>query len=131
MAMAARQLSFARMTDAEENGGELTNLAQSIDIELAIVTMRFDASDPGALLAVLSKYVVLTRMHPGCRNIDLCASVTHPSRYLLVQKWDNTEAQRVHFDSVDMVEMARSCVGLLSAAPDIDLWDGPSAHDLR
>jgi len=131
MAMAARQLSFARMTDAEEKGGELTNLAQSIDIELAIVTMRFDASDPGALLAVLSKYVVLTRMHPGCRNIDLCASVTHPSRYLLVQKWDNPEAQRVHFDSVDMVEMARSCVGLLSAAPDIDLWDGPSAHDLR
>ena len=131
MAMGVRQLSFARMTDAEENGGELTNLPQSIDIELAIVTMRFDAADPGALLAVLSKYVVLTRMHPGCRNIDLCASVTHPSRYLLVQKWDNPEAQRVHFDSVDMVEMARSCVGLLSAAPDIDLWDGPSAHDLR
>jgi hypothetical protein len=51
--------------------------------------MRFDAADPGALLAVLSKYVVLTRMHPGCRNIDLCASVTHPGRYLLIQKWDN------------------------------------------
>ena len=100
------------------------------DIELAIVTMRFDAADPGALLAVLSKYVVLTRMQPGCRNVDLCSSVTHPGRYLLVQKWESPAAQRTHFDSEVMIEMARSCTGLLSGPPDIDLWDGPSAHDL-
>lgn len=100
-------------------------------VELAIVTLRFDAADASALLAVLSKYVVLTRMEPGCRNVDLCASVTHPGRYLLIQKWDSYEAQRAHFDSDVMVEMARSCAGLLTAAPEIDLWDGPSAHDLR
>lgn len=101
------------------------------EIELAIVTMRFDASDGGALLAVLSKYVVLTRMESGCRNVDLCASVTHPGRYLLIQKWDSAAAQQAHFDSPGMVEMAESCKGLLSGPPDIDLWDGPSAHDLR
>ena len=100
------------------------------DVELAIVTMRFDAADPAALLAVLSKYVVLTRMQPGCRNVDLCASVTHPGRYLIVQKWDSVAAQRTHFDGDVMVEMARSCAGILSGPPDIDLWDGPSAHDL-
>jgi len=104
---------------------------QHPDVELAIVTMRFDAADAGSLLAVLSKYVVLTRMELGCRNIDLCASVTHPGRYLLIQKWSSIEAQRAHFDSALMVEMARSCSGLLSAPPDIDLWDGASAHDLR
>ena len=103
---------------------------QPADIELAIVTMRFDAGDAAALVAVLSKYVVLTRMQPGCRNVDLCASVTHPGRYLVIQKWDTVEAQRTHFDSEVMVEMATSCTGLLTAAPDIDLWDGPSAHDL-
>ena len=43
------------------------------DVELTIVTMR-DAAEPAALLGVLSKYVVLTRMEPACRNIDLCAS---------------------------------------------------------
>jgi len=101
------------------------------EVELAIVTMRFDAADVGALLAVLSKYVVLTRMEPGCRNVDLCASVTHPGRYLIVQKWDSSDAQRVHFDSAAMVEMAQACNGLLTVAPDIDLWDGASAHDLR
>lgn len=101
------------------------------DVELAIVTLRFDAADAGALLAVLSKYVVLTRMEPGCRNIDLCSSVTHPGRYLLIQKWESIDAQRAHFDSAVMVEMATACTGLLAAAPDIDLWDGPSAHDLR
>lgn len=101
------------------------------EVELAIVTMRFEAADAGSLLAVLSKYVVLTRMEPGCRNVDLCSSVTRPGRYLVIQKWDSYDAQRQHFDSPLMVEMARSCTGLLTAPPDIDLWDGPSAHDLR
>jgi len=118
--MWARKLSFAEMADGAHH-----------DIELAIVTMRFDAADADALLTVLSKYVVLTRNEPGCRNIDLCASVTHPGRYLLVQKWSSAEAQRAHFDSPVMVEMATNCTGLLSAPPDIDLWDGASAHDLR
>jgi quinol monooxygenase YgiN len=70
-------------------------------------------------------------MQPGCRNIDLCSSYTHPGRYLLIQKWDTPAAQRAHFDSEVMVEMATGCTGLLTVAPDIDLWDGPSAHDLR
>lgn len=100
------------------------------DVELTIVTMRLDAADAGSLLAVLSKYVVLTRMQAGCRNVDLCASVTQPGRYLLIQKWESPAAQQAHFDSEVMVEMARSCTGLLSGPPDIDLWDGPSAHDL-
>lgn len=99
-------------------------------VELAIVTMRFEAADVEKLMAVLSKYVVLTRMQPGCRNIDLCASVTRPGRYLVIHKWESVAAQRTHFDSPVMVEMARSCTGLLTTAPDIDLWDGASAHDL-
>jgi quinol monooxygenase YgiN len=99
-------------------------------VELAIVTMRFDAADAGSLMAVLSKYVVLTRMQPGCRNVDLCASVTQPGRYLIIHKWDSVAAQRNHFDSDVMVEMATACNGILTSAPDIDLWDGASAHDL-
>ena len=58
-------------------------------------------------MAVLAKYVVLTRMQPGCRNIDLCASVTQPGRYLVIQKWESSDAQRAHFDSEVMVEMAQ------------------------
>jgi quinol monooxygenase YgiN len=100
------------------------------EVELAVVTMRFDASDDAALLAVLSKYIVLTRMVPGCRNVDLCSSVTVPGRHLVIQKWDDTDAQQAHFDSELMVEMARNCTGILSTAPDIDLWDATSAHDL-
>ena len=101
------------------------------DVELAVVTMRFEAADPAALHAVLSKYVVLTRMVVGCRNVDLCASVTTPQRLLVIQKWDDLDAQRAHFDSDLMVEMAESCTGLLAAPPDIDLWDALSAHDLH
>jgi quinol monooxygenase YgiN len=100
------------------------------EVELAIVTMRFDASDAASLLAILSKYVVMARMEAGCRNIDLCASATQPGRFLVIQKWDSAAAQRAHFDSAVMVEMAASCNGLLATAPDIDLWDGASAHDL-
>jgi quinol monooxygenase YgiN len=106
------------------------------EVELTIVTMVFDAlaGDTAAaerLLGVLSKYVVLSRNHPGCRNIDLCGSVTSFTRYLVIEKWESPTAQRAHFDSPDMVEMARACEGLLDRRPEIHLFEGISAHDLR
>ena len=101
-------------------------------IELVVVTMRFDsADDTGLLAAILSKYVVVTRMESGCRNVDLVASVTHPGRHLVIEKWDSPAQQRAHFDADSMVEMATACTGLLARAPDIDLWDATSAHDLQ
>ena len=105
-----------------------------LDVELAVVTMTFDAlpddTSNAGLLAVLAKYIVLTRMVDGCRNVDLCSSVTTPQRHLIIQKWESAAHQRDHFDSPLMVDMATSCIGLLAAAPDIDLWDATSAHDL-
>jgi quinol monooxygenase YgiN len=100
------------------------------EVELSIVTMTFEAADHDGLLAVLSKYVVLSRQQPGCRNIDLCGCVTTPGRYLVIQKWETPEAQRAHFDSAQMVEMAEACRGLLVEKPQIDLYEGLSAHDL-
>ena len=41
--------------------GSLDEIAAQ-EVELTVVTMRFDASDDAALLAVLSKYIVLARM---------------------------------------------------------------------
>lgn len=100
------------------------------EVELTIVTMRFDAADAAALVAILAKYVVMTRMERGCRNVDLCASATTPGRYLVMHKWESPAAQRAHFDGRAMVDMATSCRGVLAAAPAIELWDGASAHDL-
>jgi quinol monooxygenase YgiN len=100
-------------------------------VALTVVTMVFRASDPDGLLGVLAKYVVVSRGAPGCRNIDLCASATTDGNYLVIEKWESPEAQRAHFDSPEMVEMAESCRGLLSAPPDIDLFEGISAHDLQ
>jgi quinol monooxygenase YgiN len=100
------------------------------DVDLTIVTMRFEAIDRAKLEAVLARYVVASRTHPGCRNIDLCASQTQPGRYLVVEKWDSPDAQRVHFDSDEMVDMAEACKGILAAPPDIDLLAAVSAHDL-
>lgn len=105
--------------------------AASAEVEIVIVTMRFDAADPDGLQSVLSKYVVLTRNEPGCRNVDLCLSVTAPNRFVVIQKWENDEARAAHFDSASMVEMAQACTGLLRQPPDIDLLEGISAHDLH
>jgi quinol monooxygenase YgiN len=101
------------------------------DVELVVVTMTFDAADPARLQALLSKYVVVTRGHPGCRNVDLLVSATRPSRHLVIAKWESPEAQRAHFDSPDMVELAEGCRGLLTGPPDIDLFDPISAQDLE
>lgn len=100
------------------------------DVDLVLVTMVFDATDADRLAALLANYVVVSRRHPGCRNIDLCASLTRPGRFVVIQKWESPDAQRAHFDSKEMVEMARACEGLLAGPPDIDLLQGLSAHDL-
>ena len=100
------------------------------DVSIAVVTMRFDASNLAGLVAVLSKYVVMTRMHPGCRNVDLLLSAIKENRVLVIQKWDSVDAQRVHFDSALMVEMAKACKNLLTKAPEIELFDSMSSHDL-
>ena len=99
--------------------------------ELTLVTLVFDAADGAGLAAVLAKYVVLTRMEAGCRNVDLCASATAPNRFVVIEKWESPAAQRAHFDSPVMVDMARSCTGLLTTPPEIDLLEALSAHDLR
>ena len=101
------------------------------EVEIVVVTMQFDAADDDGLLSVLSKYVVLARMEPGCRNIDLISSVTHERRHLVIEKWESPDSQRRHFDSAMMVEMASACSGLLGRPPQIDLWEATSAHDLR
>ena len=101
------------------------------EVDLTMVTMAFDALDPERLQAVLARYVVVSRGHRGCRNIDLAMSSTTPNRFVIVQKWERPEDQQAHFDSADMVTMAEGCVGLLAAAPAIDLLDAISVHDLR
>ncbi len=100
------------------------------EVETTVVTMVFHASDPPRLLSVLAKYVVMARGHEGCRNIDLCGSVAHQQRFVVISKWVSPDAQRTHFDSPDMIEMANACAGLLVGPPDIDLLEGLSAHDL-
>lgn len=100
------------------------------EIEPVMVTMTFETQNPEQLLAVLSKYIVLSRMDSAARNIDLVASTTRPGRLTLIEKWDSKEAQQAHFDSSTMVEMATACTGLLTAPPEIDLHEAVSMHDL-
>lgn len=117
---------------ADDVGGDLGDRADTV--ELVVVTMRFDADadDTAAdrLAAVLARYVVLTRMEPGCRNVDLCAAAADPRRVLVIEKWSSPAAQRVHLDGDAMVAMAEACRGVLAGPPQIELWDGVSAHDL-
>ena len=104
------------------------------DVELTIVTIALDAAgqaEAERLAGVLAKYVVVSRGHAGCRNIDLCHSVTQPGRFVVIQKWESAEAQQAHFDSAEMVDMARACEGLLAHKPEIDLLEGLSAYDLE
>ncbi len=101
------------------------------DAEITLVTLRFQTSDPEKLMGILSKYVVLSRQQDGCRNIDLTGSVTTPGRFVVIQKWDSPESQQAHFNSREMIEMAEACGGLLADAPEIDLLEGLSAHDLN
>jgi quinol monooxygenase YgiN len=103
------------------------------DPELAVLTARFDPM-PGSeqpLMAILARYVVVTRRSGTCRNIDLLASASQPGRLLLVEKWASAADARAHLDSPEMAEMAETAVGHLAARPEVDLYDTISAHDLH
>lgn len=100
------------------------------DLEPVMVVLSFHTEKPAELMEVLARYVVISRGQPGCRNIDYVASITDPGRLMVVEKWESIEAQRRHFDSPEMVDMAQRSVPLLNAEPDIDLFEGISMHDL-
>ena len=105
------------------------SVALEVD-EPVIVTMRWERVTDD-LLAEIVRYVVMSRGEPGCRNIDLCASVT------------DRRAGRGHRE----VGLDRRPSGPTSTArpwwpwppppgssgaarPELDLLEGISAHDL-
>lgn len=138
--------SVAAVTPERENGrglgendresrtvsGAVEPDGEGAEPELAVVVGVFRAA-PGAaerLAGVLARYVVMSRMHPGCRTIDLVASVTTPGLFLVYEKWGSHAAQRAHFDSADAVAMAEAVRPLLAEPPQLDLFGSISAHDL-
>lgn len=100
------------------------------EVEPVMVILSFRTDRPDELMDVLAPYVVASRGHGGCRNIDFVASVTNAGRIAVVEKWASADAQKAHFDSDDMVTMAQRAVPLLTSEPDIDLFEGISMHDL-
>jgi quinol monooxygenase YgiN len=103
------------------------------DVEITVVAGVFVARSgkDAELAATLARYVVLTRNVPGCRNVDLVVSTTQPGRFLMIEKWDDPDAQRAHLDSEVMVTMATEATALLAGPPDLDLYDAVSAYDLE
>ena len=113
------------MSDTDGPGAEA-------DVEIAVLTACFDAR-PGteeALLGALSRYVVMTRHEPACRNVDLVASVTRTGRFLVIEKWESAAAVQAHLDSELMSDMAQAAITSIASKPAIDLYDAISAHDL-
>ena len=49
----------------------------------------------------------------------------------MIEKWDDPDAQRAHLDDPIMVDMATAASPLLTEAPDLDLYEAISAHDLE
>ncbi len=101
-------------------------------VELAVVLGTFDAR-PGReadLGGVLARYVVVSRTEPGCRNIDLVASLTRPGRFVVYEKWETAAHQREHMAGAAMTDMAGAATPLLDGPPDLGLFDAVSAHDL-
>ena len=102
------------------------------DVEIAVLSAAFTAhpDHEAELAAVLARYVVLARGEAACRNIDLLTSATQSGRFIVIEKWESTEAARAHLDTPLMVDMAAAAIPLLAEKPTIDLLDAISAHDL-
>lgn len=103
------------------------------EVEISVVAGLFQARSgkEAELAATLARYVVLTRSVTGVRNVDLVTSASTTGRFLIVEKWDDADAQRSHLDSDAMVTMATQSGPLLTQLPDLELYDVISAHDLE
>lgn len=103
------------------------------DVEIWMVAGLYQARTgrEADLAAVLARYTVLTRSVDGCRNVDLVSSAATPGRYLVVEKWDDPDAQRAHLDSDVMVTMATEASAMLAGPPDLDLYQTISAYDVE
>ena len=103
------------------------------DVEIWLVAGNYRASTgrEAELAGVLARYVVLTRAVTGCRNVDLVASAGTLGRFLVIEKWDDPDAQRAHLDAPVMVDMATAASPLLAGPPDLDLYQTISAQDLE
>lgn len=106
--------------------------AQLADLALAVVVGTFDARAERArdVGAVLARYVVMSRGEPGCRNIDLVASLTTGGRFLVYEKWESLPSQAEHLASPAFREMAEAVAPLLERPADFGLFEAVSAHDL-
>jgi len=106
--------------------------AEGGDIELAIVAGVFHAR-PGyeePLAGLLARYVVLARMEPGCRNIDLVSSLTVRGLFMVWEKWESHEHRQAHFEATAARRLASEVGDLVAEPPQFDVFDGISAHDL-
>lgn len=103
------------------------------EVQISVVAGLFQARSgkEAELAATLARYVVLTRSVTGVRNVDLVTSASTTGRFLIVEKWDDADAQRSHLDSDAMVTMATQSGPLLTQLPDLELYDVISAHDLE
>ena len=103
------------------------------DSSLAVVVGTLDAR-PGQgreVGALLARYAVMSRREPGCRNIDLVASLTTPDRFLVYEKWESLPAQAEHLSSPAFREFAETVAPLLARPADFGLFEAISAHDLH
>lgn len=102
------------------------------DLELAVVAGIFfaKAGKEGEVAYALSRYVVLSRMEAGCRNIDLVTSVTVSGLFMVWEKWDSHEHRHTHFDGEVAVALADAVRDLVREPPQFDIFDAISAHDL-
>lgn len=102
------------------------------EVELAIVAGMFSSKtgQEEHLAYALSRYVVLSRMEPGCRNIDLVASVTVPGLFMVWEKWESHDHRQAHFEGEASARMADAVRDLVREPPSFDIFDAVSAHDL-
>ncbi len=94
-------------------------------------TFVANADDVATLAGLLSRWVVMTRGEPGCRNVDLLASTTQAATFRVIEKWVDGDAMQRHLDSPATAELATEIVPVLAEAPSFELYDAVSAHDLE
>jgi quinol monooxygenase YgiN len=96
-------------------------------VVIAVAEMFGISGRRDELAALLERFEHWAAGEPGCRRYTFAATLSDPSRFVLVSEWDSQEALDMHYRSEEFAEFQVGLYGLLARPSELTVYAGESA----
>jgi quinol monooxygenase YgiN len=96
-------------------------------VVIAVAEMFGISGRRAELAALLEGFERWAAGEPGCRRYTFAATLTDPSRFVLVSEWDSNEALDAHYRSQEFTEFQLGLDGMLARPSELSVYLGETA----